>query len=587
LLKEQAFLVSDHNVYFDADLAAIQFTEVDAEGETAASRGGTFSGDIFWQNTELFKNIRPGVTISVNQSLVTAQGLAYGAGNVVGDPLFVDQANKDFHLQPLSPAIDTGPSGTDMGAYPNATHFGIIINEVLAENVQAHNVGGAFPDLIELYNRGTTPVDLGGMSITDDPAAPLRFVFSVGTMIQPGGYLTLIADSGPGQGLRVGFALDNDGEGVYLFDRPENGGGLVDSVAFGMQIPDLSIGRLGPESRWGLSLPTFGSFNAARATGDPTKLRINEWFANGDVVANDDFIELFNSDTLPVALHGLAISDDPGARPLRHRFAPLSFIAANGFVALTADENVEAGPNHLDFRLSAENGRIALVQSGPALAGDFNADGAVNAADVVVWRKYTGQFVPAGTSADGDQNGFIDQKDYDVWRANFGLTLPSPLPPQNTAVPYWAVPSLKLIDFISYVAQTTDVSQGRVPDGFGPYQFFTVPTPGATNVIAPPMALSAAAGSAFTVDAPSTADGVDGFFEAIGIKPSRQRRTLPATTLAGGADDSLLMALATLRTEQQDDASPSVSSIRRTGNARTIDQALASFEPSVEAGVVD
>jgi hypothetical protein len=375
---------------------------------------------------------------------------------------------------------------------------------------------------------------------------------------------------------------------VYLFDRPENGGALVDSVAFGMQIPDLSIGRLGPQNRWGLSLPTFGGFNAAKATGDPTRLRINEWFANGDVVANDDFIELFNSDTLPVALHGLAISDDPGARPLRHRFAPLSFIAANGFVALTADENIEAGPNHLGFRLSAENGRIALVQSGPPLAGDFNEDGAVNAADVVVWRKNAGQFVPAGTSADGDQNGFINQKDYDVWRANFGLTLASPLPPQNTAVPYWAMPSLKLIDFVSYVAQTTDVSQGRVPDGFGPYQFFTVPTPGATNVTPPAMAFSAAAGSAVAFDAGPSADGVDGFFDGIGIKPSRQRRSLPPARIAGGTDDdSLLMALATRGAEQKDEASPRASSIGRTREERTVDQALASFEPRFEAAVVN
>ncbi len=581
LLKEQAFVISEHNVYFDADIAAVQFTEVDPGGETAASRGGSFVGDIFWQNPNLFINIRSDVTISVNQSLVPAQGLSYGTGNVVGDPLFVEPANKDFHLQPLSPAIDTGPNGTDMGAFPNATHFGIVINEVLADNVQAHNVGGSFPDLIELYNRGTAPVDLGGMSITDDPAAPQRFIFPAGTTIGPGGYLTLVADAQPGDGLRLGFALDNDGEGVYLFDTAGDGGGLVDSVAFGMQIPDFSIGRLGPESRWGLSQPTLGDFNAAKATGDPSKLRINEWFANGDVVANDDFIELFNSDTQPVALHGLAITDDPGARSLRHRFAPLSYVAANGFVALTADENIEAGPNHLDFRLSAEIGRIALVQSGPALAGDFNADGAVNAADVVVWRKYAGQFVPAGTGADGDQNGFIDQKDYDLWRANFGLASTSPAPRSNTAVPYWAVPSLNLIDFVSYVAQSTDVSQGRVPDGIGPYRFFTVPTPGATNAAAPPMAPPAAAGSLAAGGSTATADGVDGFFEKTGTTPARRTVSSPATMLTGGTDMSLVLVLASRQADQKDDPSPRVSSKPRSGDEHIVDQVLATFEPNV------
>jgi hypothetical protein len=581
LLKEQAFVSSEHNVYFDSDIAAVQFTEIDPGGETAASRGGNFVGDIFWQNPSFFINIRPGVTIAVNQSLVPAQGLAFGTGNVVGDPLFVDPANKDFQLQPLSPAVGTGPNGTDMGVFPNATHFGIVINEVLADNAQAHNVGGEFPDLIELYNRGTTPVDLGGMSITDDPLAPLRFVFSAGTTITPGSYLTLIADSEPGDGLRLGFALDNDGEGVYLFDRPQNGGGLVDAVAFGMQIPDSSIGRLGPESQWGLSQPTLGSFNMVQATGDPTKLRINEWFANGDVFANDDFIELFNSDVLPVALHGLAITDDPGARPLRHRFAPLSYIAADGFAALTADENRDAGPNHLDFRLSAEIGRIALVQSGPTLAGDYNADGAVNAADVVVWRKYAGQLVPAGTSADGDQNGFIDQKDYDLWRANFGRVSARSIPPNNTAVPYWAVPSLKLIDFVSYGTQTTDASQGRVPDGTGPYQFFTVPTPGATNATAAQTAALAARGSIAAADSAAAAGGIDQFFEGLGTSTMPERRSSPTATLAGAPETSLILALVTRRAEKRDDWSLHLFNYAATSEERTVDQALATFEPRI------
>ena len=489
--------------------------------------------------------------------------------------MFVDAANRDFHLQPISPAVRTGPNGTDMGAFPNAAHFGIVINEVLADNVQAHNVGGAFPDLIELYNRGTEAVDLGGMSITDDPAAPTRFVFPAGTMIEPGGYLTLIADSEPGGGLRLGFALDNDGEGVYLFDRPAAGGGLVDSIAFGMQVPDSSIGRLGPETRWGLSQPTLGGFNAAQATGDPTNLRINEWFANGDVVANDDFIELFNSDSLSVALAGLAITDDPGARPLRHRFAPLSFIAANGFVALTADENIEAGPNHLDFRLSAESGRIALVEIEPPLTGDYNGDGRVNTADVVVWRKNAGQFVPAGTRGDGDENGHVDQRDFDLWRANFGLSAASPAPRRNTAVPYWAVPSLTLIDFVSYVAQTTDVSQGRMPDGSGPFQYFAEPTPGISNVpVLPPTAASAALGSALPAAEPAENAAVDGFFERVGKSPSRRQLFSPAARSLWAEEDLLIADLAARRAERDNESAPLVASTRSMEDGLGVESVL-------------
>jgi hypothetical protein len=54
------------------------------------------------------------------------------------------------------------------------------------------------------------------------------------------------------------------------------------------------------------------------------------------------------------------------------------------------------------------------------LAGDYNRDGAVDAADYVVWRKTLGS--DTELAADGSRNGVIDPADYDVWRLNFGAT---------------------------------------------------------------------------------------------------------------------------------------------------------------------
>lgn len=51
--------------------------------------------------------------------------------------------------------------------------------------------------------------------------------------------------------------------------------------------------------------------------------------------------------------------------------------------------------------------------------GDYDADGDVDAADYVLWRKTLNQIVAPGTGADGSKNGFVDQPDYDVWRSNF------------------------------------------------------------------------------------------------------------------------------------------------------------------------
>ena len=56
------------------------------------------------------------------------------------------------------------------------------LSEVLAINRSTLEVDGTFPDYIELHNPGASDFDLGGLSITDDPDEPTKFVFSPGTV---------------------------------------------------------------------------------------------------------------------------------------------------------------------------------------------------------------------------------------------------------------------------------------------------------------------------------------------------------------------------------------------------------------------
>ncbi len=58
------------------------------------------------------------------------------------------------------------------------------------------------------------------------------------------------------------------------------------------------------------------------------------------------------------------------------------------------------------------------------LAGDYNLDGSVDAADYTQWRDTRTQMVPMGTGADGSGNGVIDQADYEIWKMNFGAPAP-------------------------------------------------------------------------------------------------------------------------------------------------------------------
>ncbi len=233
----------------------------------------------------------------------------------------------------------------------------VLINELLADNRSAWHVGEATPDAIELYNPDTLPVALSGVGLTDDPANPYKFTFPAGTMLNGGQFLVVVADSGSGTNFYTGFKLDKDGGSLALFAAPASGGAVLDSVSYGPQLTDFSIGRLADGS-WGLTQPTFGGPNIAAPTGDVRFLRLNEWLAAS--LIRDDFVELYNGDALPVNIGGCYLSEVPDTLPARFQIAPLSFISGNGELAFIADGNAQNSPRHLNFSLAQEWGTLGL-----------------------------------------------------------------------------------------------------------------------------------------------------------------------------------------------------------------------------------
>src|SRR5262249_15000289 len=94
---------------------------------------------------------------------------------------------------------------------------------------------------------------------------------------------------------------------------------------------------------------------------------------------------------------------------------------------LTGNVQINMIPTNDDISFSLPAGVFltsalgATFGTAPPVTGDYNANGVVDAADYVVWRKTLGQ-TAAGLPADGDNSGTIDAGDFDVWKAHFGNT---------------------------------------------------------------------------------------------------------------------------------------------------------------------
>jgi hypothetical protein len=276
---------------------------------------------------------------------INLQGLANGSQQVE-----VVGRNSAGRLQEFADATQSLP----WTVQPSGV--AVEINEILADNAGAHVLGGTFPDYIELHNHGATPANLAGLSISDDPGDPTKFPFPAGTVIAPNGYLLLYADSSSQAGIHLGFSLGSRGEGVYLY--PANavaGTDPIDSIEFGLQIADHSIGRFGPNREWTLTLPTPGAANEGAVFGDPSEVVINEWLASPDVRYGEDFVELYNPAAYPVDVSGMLLNDDLLIEPPMHVIAPLSFVGAGGYGVLDTAT--------LGFQLNTYSDAIALYDT--------------------------------------------------------------------------------------------------------------------------------------------------------------------------------------------------------------------------------
>ncbi|MFC1634386.1 lamin tail domain-containing protein, partial [Planctomycetota bacterium] len=125
----------------------------------------------------------------------------------------------------------------------NVMGTSLVINEFLASNRNnIQDLQGHYDDWIEIYNYGTDAVDVGGMYLTDNMSAPMKWQIPANNYIPAGGYLLIWADNDTADaGLHANYQLSAGGEEIGLFDT--DGVTLLDSIVFGEQTNDISYGR--------------------------------------------------------------------------------------------------------------------------------------------------------------------------------------------------------------------------------------------------------------------------------------------------------------------------------------------------------
>jgi hypothetical protein len=180
-------------VWFSEPVFGVDAGDLLVNGQPAPSVTGAEAGPYVFQ----FAAPTAGV---VSFSWSGGNGIGDGAGNAFG--------GGNWSVT-LNPALTPGD---------------VIINEFVAGNLSGlTDEDGERPDWIEIYNRGTTPVDLIGWSLTDNAELPGQWTFP-NQMLNPGEYLVVFA-SGKDRRAPVGankfhtnFKLDLFGDYLALFN---------------------------------------------------------------------------------------------------------------------------------------------------------------------------------------------------------------------------------------------------------------------------------------------------------------------------------------------------------------------------------
>lgn len=245
---------------------------------------------------------------------------------------------------------------------------------------------------------------------------------------QHAGVLKLGATAGSNGHLHVNSGWLEVADAIVV-GAHDTGQGKLTLAGGGISAPQVVIGFLGQVTGTGsltASVTSSGAILPGNSTGSLTIA--GNYTQNTDGVLSIDLASAANFDTLIVngniQLAGLLeINLLDGYEPaLGASFDVLNWTgtAAGAFEVLALpDLNAALA---WDTSLLDSQGVLSVIASPVVLAGDYNDDGTVDAADYTVWRDalHTGQLLQNETAT----LGVTDAADFDAWKLHFGSSGP-------------------------------------------------------------------------------------------------------------------------------------------------------------------
>ncbi len=277
--------------------------------------------------------------------------------------------------QSSTQGVGTGSSDVTWGLKLTATYTlagsspALVINEVLPINLTYPNPDTSLAGWIELYNPTASPVSLVDYSLSNEIGIPRKYIFPAGASIPSNGYYAVSCNAlAAASATNTGFAISGTGDQLYFFNPLATGGGLLDSVVYGQQLPDRSVARIPNASGpFALAVPTRTAINSAATTTAITNVKLNEWITT----SVPTWLELYNTAATPVLLSGNYLTDSFGNKT-KHLIPPLTYLGGTGtsrWLQLIADNDSGATPNHVNFTIENGEGLWLFTNTGTQLDG--------------------------------------------------------------------------------------------------------------------------------------------------------------------------------------------------------------------------